>query len=266
MPTPAMYLLIGSASFAVAALTLLAGFGLGTLLLPAFAIFFPAEIAVAMVAVVHALNNLFKLALLGRRADLRILVAFGVPAVAASAVGAWTLSRLAEGAPLATWELAGHVARVTPLKLAMGGLILLFALADVVPALRRLQAPRRWLPLGGLLSGYFGGLSGHQGALRAAFIAPLGLVPAVYVGTQAALAIMVDITRLLVYGNSFLSRNTAGLDMASYGGLLAVATGCAFAGSLLGRRLLPKVTVSGVRVLAGILLVVVGLGLVAGVI
>ena len=68
MPTPAMYLLIGSASFAVAALTLLAGFGLGTLLLPAFAIFFPAEIAVAMVAVVHALNNLFKLALLGRRA------------------------------------------------------------------------------------------------------------------------------------------------------------------------------------------------------
>ncbi len=261
-----MYILIGASSFVVAALTLLAGFGLGTLLLPAFAIFFPAEIAVAMVAVVHALNNIFKVVLVGRKADLRILVSFGVPAVLAAAAGAWTLNSLAQGDALATWELAGHVARVTPLKLAMGGLILLFALADVVPALRRLQAPRRWLPVGGLLSGYFGGLSGHQGALRAAFIAPLGLAPAVYVGTQAALAIMVDVTRLLIYGTSFLSRHTADLDLAGHGGLLAVATGCAFAGSLLGRRLLPKVTVTGVRALAGVLLVLVGLGLLAGII
>ena len=29
-----------------------------------------------------------------------------------------------------------------------------------------LEFDRRYLPLGGLLSGFFGGLSGHQGALR----------------------------------------------------------------------------------------------------
>ena len=42
------------------ALTLFSGFGLGTLLMPAFAFFFPIEIAVALTAVVHLLNNIFK--------------------------------------------------------------------------------------------------------------------------------------------------------------------------------------------------------------
>ncbi len=46
-------------------LTLFSGFGLGTLLLPAFALFFPVEIAVAATAIVHLINNLFKLLLVG---------------------------------------------------------------------------------------------------------------------------------------------------------------------------------------------------------
>ena len=50
-------------------LTLFSGFGLGTLLLPVFALFFPVEVAIAATAVVHFLNNLFKLSLLGRNAD-----------------------------------------------------------------------------------------------------------------------------------------------------------------------------------------------------
>jgi len=48
-------------------LTLFSGFGLGTLLVPVFAIFFPIEIAIALTAIVHFLNNLFKLALLAKK-------------------------------------------------------------------------------------------------------------------------------------------------------------------------------------------------------
>ena len=54
-----MYLTVMAAALAVAALTLFSGFGIGTLLMPVFAIFFPIEAAVAMTAVVHLSNNLF---------------------------------------------------------------------------------------------------------------------------------------------------------------------------------------------------------------
>jgi len=40
---------------------LLSGFGLGTLLLPVFALFFPLPVAIAATALVHLANNFFKL-------------------------------------------------------------------------------------------------------------------------------------------------------------------------------------------------------------
>ena len=62
-------LIISLTALLGSALTLFSGFGLGTLLLPAFALFFPLELSVALTAVVHFLNNLFKLVLLGSHAD-----------------------------------------------------------------------------------------------------------------------------------------------------------------------------------------------------
>jgi uncharacterized membrane protein YfcA len=41
-------------------LTFFSGFGLGTILTPVFAIFFPIEIAIALTGVVHFLNNIFQ--------------------------------------------------------------------------------------------------------------------------------------------------------------------------------------------------------------
>lgn len=58
------YVVLCLTALLVSGLTLFSGFGLGTLLMPAFAIFFPIEIAVAMTAFVHLANNLFKLGLL----------------------------------------------------------------------------------------------------------------------------------------------------------------------------------------------------------
>jgi len=57
------YVVLCLAALAVSGLTLFSGFGLGTLLMPVFAIFFPIEIAIAMTAIVHLANNIFKLAL-----------------------------------------------------------------------------------------------------------------------------------------------------------------------------------------------------------
>lgn len=254
---------IGVCAFGVSLLTLFSGFGLGTLLLPVFALFFPVEVAVASTAVVHAANNLFKAGLLAGSVHRGVLVRFGIPAVAASFAGALLLASLSGEEPLARWTFLGREAQVTPVKLTMGVLILGFALFELVPTLRALRAPVRWLPAGGLLSGFFGGLSGHQGALRAAFLAPIGLAPAEFVSTQAVLALLVDGARLAVYGWTFAVLRGGSTEIPWP--LVATATLCAFAGAFLGKRLLTKVTLDGIRLLVGALLLVVGIALAAGV-
>jgi uncharacterized membrane protein YfcA len=255
-------ILLCAVTFGVSLLTLFSGFGLGTLLLPAFALFLPAEVAVASTAVVHLANNLFKAGMLAGSARRDVILRFGLPAVGSAFLGALVLGALSGGAPLRTWSFMGRTATVTPVKLVLGLLILVFALFELVPALRGLRAPVRWLPLGGALSGFFGGLSGHQGALRAAFLTPLKMEPAGFAATQAVIALMVDVARLLVYG--------AGLALLSGGsgevpwGLVAAATLSAFAGAFLGRRLLKKVTLDLLHLIVGWLLVLAGLVLASG--
>ena len=61
------YIVVPVVALFASGLTLFSGFGLGTLLLPAFVLFFPADVAIALTALVHFLNNLFKLYLMGRR-------------------------------------------------------------------------------------------------------------------------------------------------------------------------------------------------------
>lgn len=74
-----MTLVIVAAAFAASLLTLFSGFGLGTLLTPVVAIFFPVAVAVALTAFVHLLNSLFKLTVLWRKVDWPVTLRFGVP-------------------------------------------------------------------------------------------------------------------------------------------------------------------------------------------
>jgi uncharacterized membrane protein YfcA len=265
-PVVIMYIVIGLAAFAVAGLTLFSGFGLGTLLMPVFALFFPVEVAVAATAVVHGLNNLFKLLLLRGDVRGRLLLVFGVPAVIAAFGGAVVLAVLAQRAARLDWTVAGRTLEVAPVALVMGLLILGFAAFELIPRLRAIRLDPKWLPLGGAVSGFFGGLSGHQGALRAAFLGRLELTPAQFAGTQAALACMVDLSRLIVYGTAvYLGRFTAASEGPQWK-LVAFATVCAFAGSFIARRLLKKITIDFVHTVTGVLLLIVGVGLATGII
>lgn len=81
-------IIIASSAIVVSALTLFSGFGLGTLLMPVFTLFFPIEVAVAATAVVHGANNIFKIAVVGRHADKAMVVRFGIPAIIAAFAGA----------------------------------------------------------------------------------------------------------------------------------------------------------------------------------
>lgn len=254
------FLLICSVAFVASILTFFTGFGLGTLLLPAFAAFFPAEIAVALTAVVHFLNSLFKLVLVGRRANLHVAARFGVPAIVAAFGGAFVLTWLAGQGPLWAYEVAGKSFQVMPVAFVIALLMLVFALLELWPRFKRVSIPMRYMPIGGLLTGFFGGLSGHQGALRSAFLIRAGLEKEAFVATGVVIAAVVDVTRLLVYWERFFAA-----DLTRNGPLLGAAALAAFAGAVAGNRLLHKISLRSIEVGVAMLLAVVAVGLGAGI-
>jgi len=253
-------LVVCAVALIASGLTFFSGFGLGTLLLPAFALFYPVQTAVALTAVVHFLNGVFKLALVGRHVDLRILGRFGLPAFAASFAGASALLWLADIQPLASYSLWGRDVLVTPAKLAVGLLLLVFSAAELHPRFRGLSFASRYFVLGGALSGFFGGLSGMQGALRAAFLARAGLTKEAFIGTGSAIACLIDVSRLGVYSRMLLGEWN---QMDRW--VLAAAVLCAFAGAALGNRYLKSITMKAIQRTVAILLFAVALGLMSGV-
>ncbi|MFO0753266.1 MAG: sulfite exporter TauE/SafE family protein [Thermodesulfovibrionales bacterium] len=254
------YLVTGIVSFIASGLTLFSGFGLGTLLMPVFTFFFPVNVAVALTAIVHFLNNLFKLALLGRHADKAAVVRFGFPAVGAAFLGARTLVWLSGMEPLSRYSVGGLAFSIEPVKLVISFLMVFFALAEMVPGERKMSFDAKYLSLGGLLSGFFGGLTGHQGALRSAFLIRYGLSKEAFIATGVVIACLVDFTRLSVYGTHLASSGSGNYL------LLATATFSAFLGAFLGKRLLRKVTLRGVQMLVAVMLFVIALALGAGLI
>jgi uncharacterized protein len=254
------YLVISLAAILASGLTFFSGFGLGTLLLPAFALFVPVDQAIAMTAVVHLVNSLVKVALVGRQADRATILRFGLPAIAAAVAGAWLLGKLSVAEPLLEYQAVGRTFAVLPVKLAIGSLLAAFAAVEVLPWFRGLAFPPRLMPLGGVLSGFFGGLSGMQGALRAAFLARAGLTAESFVATSAVIACFVDVSRLGVYAGKVVAVRGE-LDWP----LLVTAVAAAVAGALIGKRLLAGMKMETVqRIVAG-LLVLVAAGLVSGV-
>lgn len=255
------YLAICLAAFLASGLTLFSGFGLGTLLLPVMALFFPIDLAIALTAVVHALNNLFKFWLLGRHADKGVVVKFGVPAILSALVGAWVLLWLSGIHPLTTYQVWGREAQVTPVKLVVAILMAVFALVEMAPAGASFSLPPRYLPLGGILSGFFGGLSGHQGALRSPFLLKAGLSKESYIATGVVISLMVDIPRIIMYGVSL-----PGLHLEENRLLLTAAILAAFSGAWLGNRLMKKVTLRMVQLLVAVMLLAIAAALGSGLI
>lgn len=249
--------LIPLVALAASLLTLISGFGLGTLLLPVFALFFPIELAVALTAVVHLLNNVFKFGLLWRDASRAVVLRFGLAGIAGAWLGAALLMRLDD----LPYLFPGVNTPVSATQAVIGLLMAGFAVLELLPHAKRWALRPQWLVPGGAISGFFGGLSGHQGALRSIFLLRSGLGKEAFIATGTAIALLVDLTRIPVY----LSRMPDGL-VQEQAWLLVLTVLASFVGAWWGRRLIPKITFRVVQVVVGVLLLAIAGALLAGVV
>ncbi|MBI2181632.1 MAG: sulfite exporter TauE/SafE family protein [Deltaproteobacteria bacterium] len=226
---------ISLAALLVAAMVLMSGFGLGTLLTPLFVLFYDIKIAVLLVAVVHFSNNLFKLGLFFRHLDLAILKRFGALSIAGAFVGSLLQAELQSGT----------------LKIGLGILLVILGTVEFLPPRFSWSLPKRFDPLGGFLSGLLGGVLGNQGAVRSAYLLNYSLSKEAFVATATIIACLIDATRIPIYLLSYSSEIAMGWPY------LAATTLAAFLGTLIGKWLLDIVSLGAFRrVVAGSVVVV----------
>jgi uncharacterized protein len=239
-------------------------------MLPVFSLFFELPIAIGATAIVHLANNIFKFALVSKHIHFPTLLRFGLPALLFAFLGSILLTSFDHSESLYTYQLNGHSFELTLVKMTIGSLMLFFAWFDLDPRFDKLSIKKKHIPFGGILSGFFGGISGHQGAFRAAFLAKSDLTKEQFIGTSNAVSLIVDLTRIWVYIFGFVAitgednKFIAAITDAKT--LLIVAVIFAFIGTYFGKKLVQKTTIKRIQRIVGVLLLTMGGLLILGII
>jgi uncharacterized membrane protein YfcA len=240
-------------------LSFFSGFGFGTLLLPVMALFFDLQTAVFVTASVHFLNNVFKLTLVGKYAHWKTVIQFGIPSAVGAFLGAEALNYLAHLQKPLHFEFWIIETDTTFLGVVMGFVLIFLAAMEYSNALVRVNKAPRILWLGGIFSGFFGGLSGQQGAIRSAFLMNHFEDKQVFIGTRAALAFIVDAVRIFTYAASF----QLFLQHEIYLPLVLALIG-GMSGALIGNKFLKKTSIEWIRKTVMVFLFIMGTLMIAG--
>ena len=229
------------ASVLAGAIASVAGFGIGSILTPLFALQLGTQVAIAAVSIPHLAGTALRFVMLRRSLDPRVLRDFGLASAAGGLAGALL-----------------HARTVDPvLRIVFGLLLLLAAASELLGLARRVRLSRAGALAAGALSGLFGGLVGNQGGIRSAAMLALPLRRDAFVATATATALLVDGVRMPVY---FVS---TGARIAEAWPVVLLATGGVLLGTLAGRTALARIPESQFRIAVAVLLACLGLYMLA---
>ena len=232
-------LLIAILSGATASLV---GFGIGSLLTPFVAMRFGTDVAVAAVTIPHAAATAVRCWRLRAHIESFVLVRFGILSGAGALAGALVYTQLGPSA----------------LTRVLGGLLILTALAQLTGWSSRWQPRGPLVAVFGLLSGFFGGVAGNQGGLRAAALTAFGLSPKAFVATATATGLIVDLARTPIY------LWTSGAALVPLWLPISVATAGVLFGTVLGERILLGLSPLRFGQIVGVAVGALGVWLIAG--
>lgn len=196
----------------------MAGFGSSTIFLPIALFFFDFRAALILVAIFHMSGNIGRITFFRHGLNRELLMKFGMPSVILTFIGAL---------------LVDHISQPV-LKIILGTFLLSYvALSFSRPGMSVKPTLRNNI-FGGSISGFFAGLIGTGGALRASFLTSYNLEKSVYISTAAAISLAVDISRIPVYlASGYLPQD--------YYYFVPVLFVLAIAGSFIGKRIVSKV-------------------------
>ena len=230
------FLLTVVITFLISTITLLTGFGIGSVLTPTFTLFYDVKTAVFLVSIVHLANNVLKFGLFAKHVDRRILLRFGFVSVAGALLGS-----MLQGSFQTSW-----------VRIALAVFLIASGASEFLPQGSMARIPQKYDILGGFFSGLMGGLIGNQGAIRSAYLLKYNLAKETFIATATSIAILIDLTRIPVY----IYQHAEQAQTAW--GTLAIITAIAFAGTLLGKQLLTRISLERFRKIVALFLVTFG--------
>ena len=176
-------ILIVVVAFIAAALTVPAGFGLSTMLTPVVLFVMDPHEAIAVVAIVHGAHNAAKYYSLKIHVDFEAIKHYGIWLVIGAIIGA----------------LLQNMVPQEPLLILIGCFLIILPILTLSEDWTGYKIPEANDRIGGFGSGFMGGLSGHQGALRAMFLSRRLTNKMSFAATASILALCVDLTRIPIY-------------------------------------------------------------------
>jgi uncharacterized membrane protein YfcA len=232
---PSAHIAFFTAGFVAEIVATMAGFGSSTLLMPVAILFFDFPTALLLVGIFHIAGSASRAAFFRNGLSRPILLAFGLPSLAFTILGAFLVRSTPE--PVLKGSLGLFLVVYAAISLWLG-----LRLRPTVPA----------MAAGGAVSGLLAGLIGTGGALRGAFLSAFQLPRDQYLANAAAIALAVDLARLPVYFGQGFSK---AVPWTYYPLLIGIA----WAGAFVGRQLVTRVPQERFRQVVFALLLVVGL-------
>ena len=217
----------------------ISGFGIGSLLTPLLAARYGMSLAVAAVSIPHAIATALRCWRLRASIDWSVIRSFGVLSAIGGLAGALLYSRVDSAA----------------LTKVLGVLLIATAIAAVTEWVRRLHPSGIGAHALGLASGFFGGIAGNQGGLRAGALMAFHLTPVTLVATATATGLAVDAARMPVY------LWTTGRALVPLAAPIGVATIGVVIGTLIGERLLLGLSARSFRIVVGTFIGLLGVWL-----
>ena len=217
----------------------ISGFGIGSLLTPLLASRYGMPLAVAAVSIPHAIATAVRCWRLRKSIDWPVLRSFGLLSAIGGLSGALLYSRF----------------NAVVLTRILGALLVATAIAAVTEWVARIRPHGVAAHALGLASGFFGGIAGNQGGLRAGALMAFRLTPVALVATATATGLAVDAARLPVY------LWTTGRDLLPLAAPIGVATAGVLIGTFAGERLLMGLSARAFRIVVGTFIGMLGVWL-----
>jgi len=212
------------------------GFGSSLFFIPIAGYFLDFHSVLGITALFHVSSNLFKIALFRKGIDKKLILYLGIPAVIFVILGAYFSNKI----------------QSEYLEIGLAIFLIATSLVFLIFKTFAIQPSIKNSIIGGILSGGIAGLLGTGGAIRGITLSAFNLTPAVFIATSAIIDLGVDASRSVVYIlNGYVHQH----DLY----LIPFLIGASFLGTLIGKKILTKVSDKRFKSLVLILVLITGL-------
>jgi len=212
------------------------GFGSSVFFVPIANFYFDFHTVLGITALFHLSSNISKILLFKKGLDKNLLIYLGIPSVIFVIIGG-ILSK----------DLSSHV-----LSFILGIFLIAFSLLFLIFKNLVIKPTKSNAAVGGILSGFSAGLLGTGGAIRGLTMAAFNLEKSVFIATSAAIDMMIDLTRSVVYySNGYITQS-----ILIYIPFLLVI---GFVGTFIGKKILNYIPQESFRSISLILIFITGL-------